>query len=74
MFCGYLISIKSYSLSLWERVPATCQQPGRTIRAVVTQFSVSVSFVEKLLQRQRTNDSLAAPALAQRTRFVLGRV
>ena len=66
--------MKAYSLNLWERVPTTCQKPGRTIGAVDTQFSVSVSFVEKLLQRQRTNDSLAAPALAQRTRFVLGRV
>lgn len=74
MFCGYLISIKSYSLSLWERVPATCQQPGRTIRAVVAQFSVSVSSVEKLLQHQRISDSLATPTLAQRTRLVLGRV
>ena len=66
--------MKAYSLNLWERVPTTFQQHSRTIGAVVAQISVSVSFVEKLLQRQRTNDSLAAPALAQRTRFVLGRV
>ena len=45
--------MKSYSLDLRERVAAACAQPGRTIGAVATQFSVSVSFVEKLLHRQR---------------------
>ena len=44
---------------LRERVAAACQQPGRTLGAVAAQFSVSVSFVEKLLQRQRTSGSLA---------------
>ena len=52
--------MKAYSLDLRERVAAACQQPGRTIGAVAAQFSVSVSFVEKLLQRQRTSGSLAA--------------
>ena len=51
--------MKAYSLDLRERVAAACQQPGRTIGAVAAQFSVSVSFVEKLLQRQRTSGSLA---------------
>lgn len=52
--------MKAYSLDLRERVAAACAQPGRTIGAVAAQFSVSVSFVEKLLQRQRTSGSLAA--------------
>ena len=52
--------MKAYSLDLRERVAAACAQPGRTIGAVATQFSVSVSFVEKLLHRQRESGSLAA--------------
>ena len=52
--------MKAYSLDLRERVAAACQQPGHTIGAVAAQFSVSVSFVEKLLQRQRTRGSLAS--------------
>ena len=52
--------MKAYSLDLRERVAAACQQPGRTIGAVAAQFSVSVSFVAKLLQRQRVSGSLAA--------------
>ena len=51
--------MKAYSLDLRERVAAARQQPGRTIGAVAAQFSVSVSFVEKLLRRQRTSGSLA---------------
>ena len=51
--------MKAHSLDLRERVAAACQQPGRTLGAVAAQFSVSVSFVEKLLQRQRTSGSLA---------------
>ena len=51
--------MKAYSLDLRERGAAACQQPGRTLGAVAAQFSVSVSFVEKLLQRQRTSGSLA---------------
>ena len=51
--------MKAYSLDLRERVAAACQQPGRNLGAVAAQFSVSVSFVEKFLQRQRTSGSLA---------------
>ena len=51
--------MRAYSLDLRERVSAACQPPGRTIGAVAAQFSVSVSFVAKLLQRQRTSGSLA---------------
>ena len=52
--------MKAYSLDLRKRVAAACAPPGRTIGAVATQFSVSVSFVEKLLHRHRTHGSLAA--------------
>ena len=52
--------MKAYSLDLRTRVAATCAQPGRTGPAVAAQFSVSVSFVEKLLHRQRTTGSVAA--------------
>ena len=52
--------MKAYSLDLRERVAAAYAQPGRTVPAVAAQFSVSVSFVEKLLHRQRTTGSVAA--------------
>ena len=52
--------MKAYSLDLRERVAAACTQPGRTVGAVAAQFSVSVSFVAKLLRRQRQRGSLAA--------------
>ena len=52
--------MKAYLLDLRERVAAACAQPGRTVPAVAAQFSVSVSFVEKLLHRQRTTGSVAA--------------
>lgn len=52
--------MKAYSLDLRERVATACGQPGRTVAAVAAQFSVSVSFVEKLLHRQRTTNSVAA--------------
>ncbi len=54
--------MKAYSLDLRERVAAACAQPGHTMGAVAVQFSVSVSFVEKLLRRQRTSGSLAVLA------------
>ncbi len=52
--------MKAYSLDLRERVVAACAQPGRTLGTVAAQFSVSVSFVEKVLHRQRTTGSVAA--------------
>ena len=52
--------MKAYSLDLRERVAAACGQPGRRVVAVAAQFSVSVSFVEKLLHRQRTTGSVTA--------------
>ena len=52
--------MKAYSLDLRKRVAAACRQPGSRVVAVADQFSVSVSFVEKLLHRQRTTGSVAA--------------
>ena len=52
--------MKAYSLDLRERVAAAGGQPGSRVVAVAAQFSVSVSFVEKLLHRQRTTGSVAA--------------
>lgn len=60
--------MKAYSLDLRARVAAACAQPRRTVPAVAAQFSVSVSFVEKLLHRQRTMGSVAALPPPQRPR------
>lgn len=49
--------MKAYSLDLRERVLAACQQQPRTLAQVAAQFSVSVSFISKLLRRQRTSGS-----------------
>ncbi len=52
--------MKAYSQDLRERVASACAQPGRTIAQVAAAFSVSVSFVDKLLRRQRRTRSVAA--------------
>ena len=52
--------MKAYSLDLSERIAAACAKPDRTVGTVAAQFSVSVSFVAKLLRRQRQSGSLAA--------------
>ena len=52
--------MKAYSLDLRERVAAACAQPGTRIHQVAAQFSVSTSFIDKLLRRQRTTGSVAA--------------
>lgn len=51
--------MKAYSQDLRERVLAA-RQAGATQAAVATQFSVSVSFVAKLTQRQRLHGTVAA--------------
>lgn len=51
--------MKAYSLDLRGRVVAACQA-GKKQAAVAEQFSVSLSFVAKLLRRQRTYGSAAA--------------
>ena len=51
--------MKAYSLDLRERVVAA-RQAGRSEGEVAGHFSVSVSFVAKLLRRHRTRGSAAA--------------
>ena len=50
--------MKAYSLDLRERIAGACQQPGVTLGTVAQQFSVSLSFVEKLRRQQRQSGSL----------------
>ena len=52
--------MKAYSLDLRERIAAACAEPKARIYQVAARFSVSISFVDKLLHRQRTTGSLAA--------------
>lgn len=52
--------MKAYSQDLRERVAAACAQPGAKIHEVAARFSVSISFVDKLLCRQRTSGSVAS--------------
>lgn len=61
VFYFYSSGMKAYSLDLCERVVAACQA-GLTQPAVAPQFSVSLSFVAKLLRRQRTSGSVSALA------------
>ena len=55
---GYLSVMKAYSLDLRERVVSTCQV-GQKHQPVADQFSVSFSFMAKLLDRHRTSGSVA---------------
>ena len=57
---AYLLEMKPYSNDLRERVAAACAAPGATQTTVAARFCVSVSFVEKLCQRQRASGSVAA--------------
>lgn len=59
-FYGLPFGVKAYSLDLRERVAAACAAPGAKIYEVAARFSVSLSFANKLLRRQRTSGSLAA--------------
>ena len=52
--------MKAYSQDLRERVAAACAEPGAKMYQVATRFSVSLSFTDKLLRRQRTSGSVAA--------------
>ena len=57
---AYLLQMKPYSNNLRERVAAACAALGATQTTVAARFCVSVSFVEKLRQRQRASGSVAA--------------
>lgn len=52
--------MQAYSDDLRERVVAAYATGQLTISQVANQFAVSVSFVDKLLKRQRTSGSVAA--------------
>jgi transposase len=52
--------MKPYSEDLRERIAAACAAGDSSLSQVAARFSVSLSFVNKLLQRQRTSGSLAA--------------
>lgn len=52
--------MQAYSDDLRQRVAATCASGQFTIEQVASRFVVSVSFVNKLLRRQRTSGSVAA--------------
>ncbi len=64
--------MKAYSLDLRERVATAYGQAGQTVSQVAARFNVSVSFVEKLLHRQRTSGSLASLPLRGGPDPVLG--
>ena len=52
--------MRAYSDDLREKVATACQRPGQRQHAVAAQFGVSLSFVAKLLRRQRTSGTVAA--------------
>ena len=52
--------MKPYSTDLRERIAAACLAGNTSVSQVAARFSVSLSFVNKLLKRQRTSGSLAA--------------
>lgn len=52
--------MRAYSNDLRERVAAAYATGQFTIGQVASRFSVSTSFVEKLLKRQRASGSVAA--------------
>lgn len=51
--------MQAYSTDLCERVVAA-RASGGTLAAVAARFGVSISFVHKLAQRQRTRGNVAA--------------
>lgn len=52
--------MQAYSDDLRQRVAAACASGQFTLEEVANRFAVSVSFVHKLLKRQRTTGSVAA--------------
>ena len=52
--------MKPYSDDLRERIAAACVAGDSSLGQVAARFSVSLSFVNKLLKRQRTSGTVAA--------------
>ena len=52
--------MRAYSQDLRERVAEAVQKPGDRIQDVAVRFSVSISFIDKLLRRKRPHGSVAA--------------
>ena len=52
--------MKPYSEDLRERIAAACGAGDSTLGQVAARFSVSLSFVNKLRQRQRASGTVAA--------------
>ncbi len=52
--------MKAYSTDLRQKIIEACQRGQATQRAIAELFGLSVSFLEKLLQRYRTTGTLAA--------------
>ena len=52
--------MKAYSIDLRQKIIEACQRGQATQRTIAEVFGVSVSFVEKLLQRYRTTGTFAA--------------
>ncbi|HLK96169.1 MAG TPA: hypothetical protein VK364_00230 [Hymenobacter sp.] len=52
--------MKPYLEDLRDRIAAACAAGDRSLGQVAARFRVSLSFVNKLRQRQRTSGSLAA--------------
>lgn len=52
--------MKPYSEDLRERIASACAARDTSISQIAARFGVSLSFVNKLLKRQRTSGSLAA--------------
>ena len=52
--------MQAYSDDLRQRVAAACASGQFSLEEVARRFTVSVSFVNKLLKRQRTTGSVAA--------------
>jgi transposase len=57
---GFLCGMKPYSEDLRERIAAACAAGNSSLGQVAARFSVSLSFVNKLLKRQRTSGTVAA--------------
>jgi transposase len=51
--------MKAYSIDLRERVVAACDARGGTREQIAARFSVSVSWVRKILRQRRDTGSIA---------------